>query len=146
MSDEKKSAEWHEKQAAQFKQELDQLNPRLNVAQSRIKELEAIAALFSKEKADLRKVCETTDRVYAETRGNYEQKIAELHQQIEHLERVLAAEKEARGLIENELELCRKEKATLQASNSKLLAGLNLSLDALSKSVKAVTEAIQGAV
>lgn len=52
MSDTEHPIEWWQNQVAQFQAELDQLNPKLNVAESRITSLEAMNKLLTREKAD----------------------------------------------------------------------------------------------
>lgn len=49
MADETKDKAWWENQAMQFKRELDELNPKLNVAEARIRELEATLELTRRE-------------------------------------------------------------------------------------------------
>ena len=56
-----RTIEWWEKQAGQYKAELDALNPRLNVAEARIKELEATAALLERDKSDFAAVAADTE-------------------------------------------------------------------------------------
>ena len=53
MSEETKDAARWEKQAKQFQRELDELNPKLNVAEARIRELEATLELARRDAAAL---------------------------------------------------------------------------------------------
>ncbi len=61
MADELKDAAWWENQAMQFKRELDELNPKLNVAEARVRELEATIALVERQRNDEQASHEATE-------------------------------------------------------------------------------------
>ena len=124
MIQEKHSAEWWENQANQFKLELDQLQPKLNVAEAKIKELEAILSLVTNEK----KTAETESKRLAGElsicQGNLEQ--------VDEARQAAVAQ-----LVQKDTEV-----TMLRASNERKTAGLQLCLKGVTDQLANIQSAI----
>ena len=143
MADETKNAAWWENQAMQFKRELDDLNPKLNVAEARIRELDASLALEKRERAhehSTHLACENELKsAISDAETARDNAYAEGQRLKNQLEAALADGVQARS----GWQAAQAEVERLKAANEKKTAGLNACLAGVAAQLKTIQDAIE---
>ena len=131
-----------ERQAIQFKAELDALNPRLNVAEARIRELETTAALLTKQKDDAIVTGLTVSNEYAAFVKTADERISRQSEAIESTKIEFCNQVEAVASLSRSL-----NEATAEVNRLKVaIDQKNASLSACIKGVADQLATLQAAV
>lgn len=140
---ETKDAAWWENQAAQFKRELDELNPKLNVAEARIRELEATLALVERQRKDEQAAHESTEatlRAYIAEVEAANVTVSKICERLKEQAEVNAAEV---GIVHERWQASAAEAARLKAACEKKTAGLQACLAGVAAQLKTIQDAIE---
>lgn len=142
MDEETKNAAWWEMQARQFQRELDELNPKLNVAEARIRELEATLELARRDAAALATEAAAGINACEAERQRAEASLVAAVAEIENFKIALNAATESLHARVNEAVALKSEIDRLKSLCEKKDAGLQSCLAGVAEQLKTIQGAI----